>query len=425
MIEFVFKPSGARLYSGRYRLDGERKISTVRLHVSDKQVAKAKLRALIVERERQAAGLLPSASELKSSTAAISEHLDAFLGYKSRTRDARYLYELKNRVLVLVRECGWKIARDITPESFELWRQNRKGCAKTLNEYLISIRALMNWMVTVRRIAENPLLIVERYPSDGLVRPRRALNDDEAHRLLDVAKERRTLYHTALQTGSRRGELTQLEVRDLDLHSIPAKITFRGSTTKNGKTEPVPLRDDLATELRAFINGRALNQSDKIFASVIPTMNRFRADLKAAGIAFINADGARADFHALRHTFCTNLQRSGVGQRVLMSVMRHGDRRLSDHVYTDSKLLPVAAAVEALPSFAAIQMPTPKADTNGHSGSLAVAQVSAAEHTASLSSRGNKHEETPVVADSRKSGDGARYRVRTCDPYRVKVVLYH
>ena len=22
-------------------------------------------------------------------------------------------------------------------------------------------------------------------------------------------------------------------------------------------------------------------------------------------------------------------------------------------------------------------------------------------------------------------GDGARYRVRTCDPYRVKVVLYH
>ena len=24
-----------------------------------------------------------------------------------------------------------------------------------------------------------------------------------------------------------------------------------------------------------------------------------------------------------------------------------------------------------------------------------------------------------------KNGGGARYRVRTCDPYRVKVVLYH
>jgi hypothetical protein len=30
------------------------------------------------------------------------------------------------------------------------------------------------------------------------------------------------------------------------------------------------------------------------------------------------------------------------------------------------------------------------------------------------------------AADGRKRrGDGARYRVRTCDPYRVKVVLYH
>ena len=25
----------------------------------------------------------------------------------------------------------------------------------------------------------------------------------------------------------------------------------------------------------------------------------------------------------------------------------------------------------------------------------------------------------------RRLSDGARYRVRTCDPYRVKVVLYH
>ena len=122
-------------------------------------------------------------------------------------------------------------------------------------------------------------------------------------------------------------------------------------------------------------------------------MNRFRADLKAAGIPFIDADGARADFHALRHTFCTNLQRSGVAQRVLMSLMRQGDRRLSDHVYTDSKLLPDSAAVESLPSFAAAQIVTQKTDASGH-----------------------------LV--SPESNDGARYRVRTCDPYRVKVVLY-
>lgn len=30
MIEFVFKPTGARLYSGRYRVTGETKITTIR-----------------------------------------------------------------------------------------------------------------------------------------------------------------------------------------------------------------------------------------------------------------------------------------------------------------------------------------------------------------------------------------------------------
>jgi hypothetical protein len=29
------------------------------------------------------------------------------------------------------------------------------------------------------------------------------------------------------------------------------------------------------------------------------------------------------------------------------------------------------------------------------------------------------------VPRSATTYDGARYRVRTCDPYRVKVVLYH
>ena len=348
MTEFVFKPSGARLYSGRYRLDGEPKIATVRLHVSDKQVAKAKLRALVVERERQAAGLLPTINEVRSSMTALSEHLDAFLAYKSRVRDARYLYELKNRVLTVMRGCAWNAVRDVTAESFELWRQKRKGCAKTLNEYLTSIRTLLNWMVKVRRLAENPLRTVECYRRDGQVRPRRALTDDEALRLLTVAGERRTLYHTALQTGLRRGELTQLRVGDIDLQSDPPKIVLRGITTKNGKTEPVTLRNDLAADLRAMIARQNLKRDNEAFRAVMPTMTRFRADLKLAGIDFIDADGSRADFHALRHTFCTNMQRGGVPQRVLMSAMRHGDRRLTDHVYTDSKLLPMAAAVEYL-----------------------------------------------------------------------------
>ena len=64
-------------------------------------------------------------------------------------------------------------------------------------------------------------------------------------------------------------------------------------------------------------------------------------DLEAAGIVRFDDRGRIADFHSLRHTFCTNLQRLGTLQRVLMDLMWHSDQRLSDHTYTDTRLLPL------------------------------------------------------------------------------------
>ena len=87
----------------------------------------------------------------------------------------------------------------------------------------------------------------------------------------------------------------------------------------------------------------------KIFAGVMPTMKRFKADLTAAGIEFINAKGYRADFHSLRHTLATNLARAGTAPRVAMEIMRHSDMRLTAKTYTDAGLLPVADAVLKLP----------------------------------------------------------------------------
>ena len=37
----------------------------------------------------------------------------------------------------------------------------------------------------------------------------------------------------------------------------------------------------------------------------------------------------------------------------------------------------------------------------------------------------SEHPDSPIGIESLTGGNGARYRVRTCDPYRVKVMLYH
>ena len=207
MICNIFKPKRrlkgkvrvSRLYRGRYRLNGGGKMTTVPLNTTDKQVAWERLRKIVNEIEREGEGLTPPKALREAGQKALTGHLEEFLAAKSAVhREERYLYDLKNRVLKLLAECGWAYAKDVTPESFIAWRNRRKQSDKTLNEYLTSIRTLLNWMVAKGRLAFNPLKSVEA-PStrDVHVRPRRAFSVDEVKRLLAVAGPRRIVYQTS------------------------------------------------------------------------------------------------------------------------------------------------------------------------------------------------------------------------------------
>ena len=83
---------------------------------------------------------------------------------------------------------------------------------------------------------------------------------------------------------------------------------------------------------------------------MIPRMPRFKADLKAAGIAYVDDKGAFADFHSLRGSYATWLTLNGASQREIMAMMRHSDMRLTAKVYTDAGLLPLGKAMLRLPS---------------------------------------------------------------------------
>src|SRR5262249_35726296 len=75
-----------------------------------------------------------------------------------------------------------------------------------------------------------------------------------------------------------------------------------------------------------------------------------RLDLQGAGIPFSDAEGRICDFHALRHSYITLLQRSGVHPKVAQELARHSDIRLTMNVYTHAHPHDLAGAVEALPS---------------------------------------------------------------------------
>ena len=116
MIKFVFKPKRrifgkkktARLYSGRYQLQGDVRINVVPLKVTDKQVAQKLLDELVKEKEKERAGILPPKKLRASAVQQMEKHLADYLNdLRNIGRDDVYIENLGYRLNILIHECGW------------------------------------------------------------------------------------------------------------------------------------------------------------------------------------------------------------------------------------------------------------------------------------------------------------------------------
>ncbi len=206
-----------------------------------------------------------------------------------------------------------------------------------------------------------------------------------------------------------------------DIHFEAAKpfINVRASTTKNHKQAVIALHMDVKDEIAALV--RQLPAGEKrIFAHLMPNMDRFRADLKAAGIEFIDAKGLRADFHSLRHTLATNLAKAGTAPRVAMEIMRHSDMRLTAKTYTDAGLLPIADAVLNLPSLVkpeatSTQIGTQNLFLTGHDQSSRVTKSASLSTTYLIENQiVTRDKSAPGRLGHEKKKHGQN-RIRTCE----------
>jgi len=336
---------------------------------------------------------------------------------------------LHRKLLRLAEECKWRKVRDVTAKSFCTWRDKEaeRKSAKTLNEYLHAINGLMNWLQP--RVGINPLRFVQKAELNGKnKRERRAFTAEELERLCSVSGRRGFVYRIAARTGIRRGELNEIEQRDIHLEAPLPFIVVRASISKNHKQAMQPLTPDAVYALRELTHGDE-RPTDRVFKGLIPRMPRFRADLEAAGIPYIDTKGEYADFHSLRKTFGTMLTLAGVGQRTVRELMRHSDMRLTAKTYTDANMLPVADAVALLSAFAAKQanpqIDPQKSATEGRAVSAPVMINGNETKLLSVGDQKLSLSETSSVSNSPQVAENARCRVRTCDFLRVKQALYH
>jgi integrase len=468
-----------------------------------KDAAQMILRDLMARAEKVRSGALTPSEDaaLDWQHVPIREPIEAYCEHlEAEGRTARHMGERNRQLSRVFGDCSIATLGDLDRVVVERWllARSREGMgAVTRNSYRTAVSAFCNWCVEAKRLTSNPLAGLPRANENVDRRhPRRALTEDEIGRLLDAAqrrplhdrmcknrgegraaltdetrtnlirvgRERALIYKTLLLTGLRRGELASITVGNVRFQEGDPYLELPAQYEKRREGARIPLRGDLAKEVGEWLDEKldALRADSRCCENPIPArlpaetplfdmpralVKVLNRDLAFAGIPKRDDRGKAIDVHALRHTFCTHLNKAGVPMRVAQAAMRHSDPKLTANTYTDPVLLDVTGALDALPEMpldkpprrrehavtaerpsrtvAPNVAPTPGItrhfetfpDTNIEKTGVgeddtAIGEMAFIDRALPHAARGYDEEE-----------NGGRCRTRTCDPLRVKQVL--
>lgn len=257
---------------------------------------------------------------------------------------------VRSRILILKKDLKWTLIRDINTNSFVQWRTNNKRAPKTLNEFLSAINGFLNWMVDAGRLEKNHMKNVKRLSTkNSETFKRRALTLDEIKRLLVVAGKRRIVYLLAIYTGLRRNELKQLKWSDVHFGDDGrCSIVLRPETTKNGEGGILPVHTGLAEALKIHRSSQK-PESPFVLNRLVARIESHKLLLKKVGIPYVDDDGRRADFHALRTTYNSMMGDVGIDNTKRMMLMRHNDPKLTTKTYNDQSVISLDDDIQRLP----------------------------------------------------------------------------
>jgi integrase len=344
---------------------------------TDKNVAKVMLADLVRKAERGEAELEDGATA--AGTVKLEQHLadfEASLRDRLTPVGEEHIRLVMSRIRKTFAACSFKYPGDIQEQPVLAFLAERRRLpaeegglsAQTANFYLGALNQFCRWMCSKKagpRMRENPLAEAEK----GDVKldrrhDRRDLKAEELERLFQAARDslrpfaglygpdRYMIYHTACGIGFRSNELSRLTPDSFDLDAAPPVVFLPARRAKNKKAATQPLPAGLAAELREYLRDRPAGKPLWPGYWRDRSADMLKIDLKAAGIPYEvqGPDGPQyADFHALRHTYLTLLERAGASPKTAQTLGRHSDPRLTMNRYTHADLAALGVAVDRLP----------------------------------------------------------------------------
>ncbi|MFA6224471.1 MAG: tyrosine-type recombinase/integrase [Desulfomonilaceae bacterium] len=124
---------------------------------------------------------------------------------------------------------------------------------------------------------------------------------------------------SALRSGIRRGEIINLERKDVDLISRIIKLV--PDRTKKDKFKRIPIHKDLIPFFETKVHNLL---SDRVFLKNGDPLKA--GDFKHPWRLAIQGMDQRLRLHDVRAVFITNCRRSGIPESVLQAIVGHVDR---------------------------------------------------------------------------------------------------
>ncbi len=284
------------------------------------------------ERQLREEMLNPSAPTPKKEVPTLSKFSEEFITTYAVVNNKPSEVRMKRSVFKhhLLPMFGTKRLDEIGPRHIEGYKAKKlaEGLSKaTVNNHLTMLRKSLNIAHEWGVIESVPKIKWLKLPKPEFD----FLDFEESERLIAAADDHwRTFVVTALRTGLRFGELTGLRWDDVDLTKglmVVRQSNWRGQigTPKSGKTREIPLSEQARVALRSYrhLKGELVFSDAK---GEFLTEGECKWPLiracKRAGLRKIG-------WHALRHTFASQLVMRGVPLKAVQELLGHATMEMT------------------------------------------------------------------------------------------------